>query len=423
MIDTRSIGTTLLTFLAFFPFIGVMPGVDVQPNFLLVAILVAFFGFSYIKVRTEALSLLFLMLVLCMARGLVDAQEVNISYLISFLAALITPVLIWYLVKAELFYIDLVMLKGFIFIYLIVAAIQHYYLPEFLAFLVQRDNVELLLESGRGVRSLTPEPSTFGRVLLALNILYVFILMVRKDDGFILKSFAVTFILVVSNYALSQSFYAVVFHALFCLALLLCLRFKFAVLVMVIVAILFPVLISFILASGDENGRFHYILNALINDIDIIMEQGAFSRVMNVPISIYGGLVHGPFGAGLDSEIVDGTFSIFGYPYNFVVGSRNLGGIIEFFLRLGILSIPFFALYMVLLVRIARFSYVYKSKRYRVGACFALALLLIGFFDGSPSNPTVWFLTFFIYNYVRQHGGSVMSRGDEGLLNEPRNFC
>jgi hypothetical protein len=76
--------------------------------------------------------------------------------------------------------------------YTLVGIIQLFILPGFLSFLVpHQGGAEELLLSGRGVSSLTPEPSYFGFIML----LYFFLGLLFKDKFLIILSFISIFIL------------------------------------------------------------------------------------------------------------------------------------------------------------------------------------------------------------------------------------
>ena len=153
----------------FFPYIGFINGLDLQPFFLASFAIYIFLNFFIIKIEKTHLMVLIIFLL----------------YVLSVTFYFQVPDLIDFLIMPVMFFIFLAIVLNndlfskhissnfvlsIIFIYLIVGFIQ-LFIPEFLAGLVARgtDSLEILSSTNRGVRSLCAEPSQFARLITSLS--------------------------------------------------------------------------------------------------------------------------------------------------------------------------------------------------------------------------------------------------------------
>lgn len=385
----------LLLFSIFFPYLGILQGADVQPTFILLASI--FFILIIKKTSLSAVIFLIMMLLLGLLVFLSEFDNAPSKLILVYVVSLLTPFFIFTFLSNGKSVVSLKFVYAALFIYISTGVIQLFY-PEFLSFLITRDNTEQLLASGRGVKSLTGEPSQFGRVLVLLNIVYLFerIIVLKSVD---LKScLRFSFFLIVVNVILTRSFYAFSIH------LMLVMFFSYYVskrylLFFVIVSILG---LTFTYNFIDQSSRFYIILNAISTNPDFIFSQGAIRRVLNVPISIYASYQYGLLGAGFSgSNLLISSLPFFGYEIPFAILGRNLGGFVEFYLRIGILSLPFFTVYFYYIYKCCFLKIGHHPKLISIGCFFAFSVLFLTLFDGSPSDPMKWYVFIYICMFFR----------------------
>lgn len=394
----RFLKILLIVFL-FFPFVGVIPGIDVQPLFFLYgSSLLTFLSLFKIKVPRKALITLITLFTLFFLRFFFELEHLNFRYISTYLISISTPFLIYTFIINDFLVINKRVVFYVLAIYLSIGAIQLYE-PDFLAWLVSRsvDQVQTLVRSGRGVRSLASEPSNFGKLITGLNILLIFFFLRDGKKSSIQNSINVSFLLVFLNAILAQSAYSVGFHLIFIFIYMLCLRkAKYLFWYGGFLGILF---IGYeILLYGLES-RLIKIFSALFNNPEFLMQQGAFKRLMNVPISIKNISFYGFLGAGNNPSTYYSSIYVIIGEYKYLASNRNLGGFIEYFLKFGLFSTPFYMVYTVILYRISRVKTFINNRKYNIGIFLSLALFIYSFQDGSPVNPITWFMILYIYHY------------------------
>lgn len=377
--------TTLL--LIFFPFIGFFPGTDVQPFYLLLSIIFLISISNKILLNQKDLFLIISSLLLIIIRGtLISDVEIHFVSLAKLLFSLLTPVTIFLLVKNRVFNIGntypiLIFSLGVI----IVVGFIQLFSPDFLTFLVSRseDSIERLINSGRGVRSLFPEPSSFGKQLILSNILLIFNSSKFRDK----HNFLFSLILLFCNLLLVRSAYSFAFHFILVLFYFVKPKYLFKFFLTIITILSF----YFLAGSGFEpiirTSRIFKIFNALLIEPEILMNQGAFKRLINIPITLNNLFNHyGILGSyGIEQNYYSSISTPIG-EYRYTASNRNLGGIIEYLLLYGIFSIPWiiWIFYKVL---------VPLNKKKSLLILYTLFLILQ---DGSTSNPFSWFTIFLI---------------------------
>lgn len=393
MIHSLSILEKAILFSIFFPYIGLMQGADVQPTFIL------FSGMLFLLlINKVSRSSLLLLLVMIISGFLVLFMGINLTpskLILVYIVSLLTPFFIYNFVINNKIVINLNFLYFILFIYLFIGVVQLFY-PEFLTFLVTRDNADQLIASGRGSKSLTGEPSQFGRVIMLINVLFLFQKIVINKNVNLKKYLYFSVVLLILNVFLSRSFYAFALH------FLIVFLFSYYVSKKYLVVFSFLSVFSLLLLYMyiDPSSRFYIILDALATNPDFIFSQGAIRRVLNVPISIYASYQYGAFGAGFSgSNLLVSSMPFFGYDIPFAIFGRNLGGLIEYYLRLGILSLPLFSVYFLLLLKSCSVKSFYKGKKNSIGYFFAFCVFILTFLDGSPSDPMKWYLLIYICLY------------------------
>jgi hypothetical protein len=181
----------LLIFFIFFPYLTPIDTPwSLQPNALFISIILL----MSVKHKKINLNILFLLVVgfVSLFISILTFSDV-INSIRSVANYISLPIIIWALTLINPSSDNI---KNFVkisaFTYIIVGIIQLFILPGFLSFLVpHQGGAEELLLSGRGVSSLTPEPSYFGFIML----LFFFLGFLFKDKLLIILSFASIFIL------------------------------------------------------------------------------------------------------------------------------------------------------------------------------------------------------------------------------------
>ena len=395
-----------LLFFALFPYIGFFPGVDVQPVFIFLALF--FLLISNVKVPLAGIVFLFLSSAVFGGRILFQHSPADLFSILSLSVGLVTPLVMFLLVRDRWNVLPVKILWLCLFLYLCVGVANLFY-PKFLAGLVQRDNIDLLLETNRGVRSLTGEPSDFGRIILVFNFLLVFQFLIVDKSKSVSWCFWSSIFLLALNVVLTQSFYAAAFHFAFLCLFVFFFSFKHAIFLLIFTGLGIGLLLP--LMGG---GRFALIYTALFEDFDLILQQGAFSRVVNVPISIVGGLLHGPFGAGVSDRVVSGTLDFGLFSYGFEVGERSLGGVVEYFLRFGVISLPVFMIYFYFVFSVAKVRVYLGRNRYLAGLFGSIMMFCLSFLDGSPANPLTWLCFFYVWAGLKSLSGASQGKGVPG---------
>lgn len=391
-------------FAILFPYVGFLPGFDVQPFFVpvvLLAITVANVTGSILFNKTAVtfiscglLLLLFRLLLQYLFSNTTDNTILSFSISVFHLLVILICALVVHnklvSVKPIYYYI------GFS-AYILIGFVQLFE-PDFLSFLVYRGYQELA-STGRGVRSLASEPAVFGNLLSIINILWVFIYTNhnKTPHGMLIVITSLFFLLV--NFLLAGSFYSIFYHAIIVALLIYYVKRYIIISISPLIGVL-VFEIYYLMQSGKTANigfdRFYDILLIIVNNPLQLYEQGAFLRVMNVPISIYGGLLHSIIGSGFaPSSMVYGEIvAISGVPYQFSLGDRAAGGVVELFLRLGVLSLPILYWYYTILKTISRYGIIVDNKYVNIGKWAAISLFLLGFTYNSMANPLLWLVTF-----------------------------
>jgi hypothetical protein len=211
--------------------------------------------------------------------------------------------------------------------------------------------------------------------------------------------------MLIATALLSQSTYAILQQsAVFMVCVLVVSRQLFVVLCLGLVWIV----VGFLMEIQAQGIRVVFILQTLLENPVLLYEQGAMLRVMNVPISLYGGILHGLFGAGFGSpEVVSGSIpALPGNPFAFEVADRNLGGAVELFLRLGIGAVPLLLFILLKTLRIGKGVCMLGTTKVRIGIPLAIVVFLTSFTYSSIGNPLIWLLFFYAidWQFVERNG-------------------
>lgn len=378
--------------LILFPFVGFFPGVDVQPFAFIFCFLVALVNFKKIIINYNFLFLFLYMLILVSIYTLFYVNELFFVKEIFFTLSFFT---IGILVKNKIISVERKHIKYCLIVYSFVGVVQ-LVTPEFLTFLVSRseEQVMMAVDSGRGVRSLTGEPSHLGKIYIILNFLLIcmYARKSQQNSNFRLhfyRIFGLSLIFFILNLLLAQSAYMLVMHLLMLSGFVLLVKARFFIMFL----FLGLALIVFYLNASDDSSRISFLYDIALNNPELLMQQGAFRRLVNIPIIFNNLTFFGPLGAGA-SELVFPTS--LGTPlgeYFYAARSRNLGGGFEYLLKYGLFAIPVFVFI------IYRLSWIFKIYSDKALSLFLFSFLFVILFqDGSFSNPLTLYLFYFATN-------------------------
>ncbi|OAH06920.1 hypothetical protein pfor_22c2456 [Rhodobacteraceae bacterium SB2] len=349
MVSVKRLASYLSLLLISFPYVGFIPNFDTQPLFVLPLILLTFFTkFSIFSV------LLFVSLAGIFLLGtLVNIDKHSARSLVHFCA----------LIAYFLIYINYEELKRFftekffrvvIYVYLAVGCVQLLFVTDFLTFLTSRSKTEALLafESGRGVVSLTAEPSHFGMTLLFLFLAYYLAVKIgspkNKMHHIAGSHIAVLLASFLGVILLSQSIYAIALFTILAFYVLFTER-KYYVLLFLVSCCIGVVL--YVLSLTIANLRILEMLQLLWLQPSLLLEQGAFARLMNIPRTLFGSYLFWPYGTGTSNP--DAVYFTISTPigdFYTSIRDRASGGLLEFVLIYGVFGLPIVLLFICVLL-------------------------------------------------------------------------
>lgn len=356
----------LFLFFLFFPYITLFESPwSLQPYAFFVSIILLFF-FKHYKINYNIIILIIVAFLSILISVLSLSNIINSLRSIANYISL--PIIIWALYKIKPTSKNIQpFVKITAYIYIIVGLIQLFIYPSFLTFLVpHQGNTENLLLSGRGVSSLTPEPSYFGFLML----LYFFIALLYKDKILIFLSSA-------SILLLAQSFSAIICLTITILLILSLKNIKY----FLITIILFVTLFLLILNITVENTRSFIIMQNIITN--------GFSTTIENDASATGRLYH------ITYPIVT-SFSHFFIPFGYNGlpngDTRILSGIAGAIYELGFFS---FIIFYVL------FNIIFKNNNIKLNLKVGIGIgLLLFILNANQFGMPIFcfILSFFLYN-------------------------
>lgn len=376
--------------LILFPFVGFFPGVDVQPFAFLFCFLVVIANFKKITIHYSFLFLFLYMLIIVLVYTLF---YVEMLFFIKEIFFALSFFVIGILVKSKIIMLKGKHLKYCFIIYSLVGCVQ-LVSPEFLTFLVSRseEQVMMAVDSGRGVRSLTGEPSHLGKIYVVLNFLliYAYARKCQHNNDFnthFYKVFGLSIIFFLLNLILARSAYMLVIHLMMLSGFVLLFRARFFFIFLFVA--MAPIV--FYLNISEDSSRISFLLNIALNNPELLMQQGAFRRLVNIPIIFNNLAFFGPLGAGASDMVFQTSLSTPLGEYFYLARSSNLGGGFEYLLKYGLFAIPAFAY---IAYRLLLLFKIYSNKALAFFLFSCLSVIL--FQDGSISNPLTLYLFYFV---------------------------
>ena len=393
---SRSFSFVLLLAI-FFCEVGVMSITDVQPNFLLLSLIGLGFWARSTKINVNTLTLFCICSLSLLMSFIVHQENVTGTYVFKYIASLITVFSCYLLCSNQRLNFSNKFLLTVGLVYFLVAFIQ-FIVPEFLTSLISRQQTTVdLRSSGRGMMSLTGEPSHFGKTVTIINILYVFKVLVKGEKliGNV-PLISASFILFLLNCALSQSFYACFFHFACLLVIVYMINRKLAIFYVGLTVFGVSSLVIFVNLDLPDL-RVFSVLTALLEEPEVLLKQGAALRVFNIPLNFYNLTYFGVLGSGNSEESFKGLVDVgIGY-LEYHVWNRLYGGFIEYVLKMGILSVPLVTGYIYMFIRISRIRFQIGRYRQVSGFIFSSMLLVLSLQDGSPASPLMIFASIYVY--------------------------
>ena len=340
----------ILLILLLFPYVGFVQGVDIQPLAGVAAILLAVFKLV-VKRKTPRIlgvfmftivSVLFSTLISIYLQGIPHSSFVSMLFHLLMICSL-------FILKEEI--IPLLTLRFVwlvVSIYTCVGVLQIFIDESILSSAVYR-GYQSLADTGRGVRSLASEPSTLGYTLALLNAL----MLLRAKQDKRSKVFLVSLLFLFVNAFISRSAWAIFIHIM---PIWLFLFFKWKKFFLMSIGIA-PLLVALIANSTDEV-RLFYLFNALLKNPELLMAEGAMKKVLNVPISLLLGATNGMLGMSYLGNLKELNIMLPG-GYFFVerFGNKNMGGVLEFWIQLGLFSTPILYFLVLTIKRCLSLSY------------------------------------------------------------------
>jgi len=396
---TNIYGSLLLPL--FFPFVGFFPGIDTQPIFLIAALLIFLLLLKHIKCNVTFVIVFLISVISIVSRFLFELSYLDFKYVSTYLAALLTFFLIYIAIDNGYLKPTVKFVLFVSFSYFLIGVIQ-LFIPDFVAILVHRsaEHAFSYAGSGRGVRSLTGEPTALGKMFTTLNVLFVFLIytsdVIKKHRAALMA--CLMFFL--ASAMLSRSAYALAIHLILIFILIFFVNKKLFFTIAAIISILMTSLLSYLYLYADI--RAINLLSQLLTEPDLLLKQGAMRRVMNVPISLNNLQYFGYFGAGNSPDSFNASLSTPIGSIDYVAFKRNLGGFVEFILKFGVFSIPLISIYFYMCFKVFLITFYVNNKKFRIGIFLVCAIFLLTLQDGSPVVPLSWFLLVYLYLYRRQ---------------------
>lgn len=388
--------------IAYFQFVGPVPGIDLQPIFFLFALAGLLIFMADATVPLGTVMVLSVSAVLIISRVLIFDDNVDLRYISIYLFALLAIFFFFCLFSITRIGISSRLLEAVFFIYAFVGLVQ-FAQPDFLSWTVHRSELAAFsyAETGRGVRSLTGEPAALGKVFSTINVLYVLAILTQGGRGRKTRILIFSAISLAATVFISRSAYAIGIHSiLFSLLFFLINRRGFYIACVVIFsvgAVILPLILGFL--EKVEGVRAVNIFMGLLNNPDVVLAQGAIRRVLNIPISLNGLYMYGLAGSGNSSQVFQSSVWTPLGMLNYEAHSRAMGGFIEFLFRFGLFSVPLIIFYLFIGLRVAFVQVLVGGGRCRIGLYFSAAILLLSMQDSSPALPMSLLMVVALYSF------------------------
>jgi hypothetical protein len=346
-IELISISEWLFLFFCFFPYIKILPlGTDSQPTALLISF-VLFFLHIKNKVSKDfvylCITFLFSMCIL-----FVDPSFNSLRSFGTYVSVFFIPIATFWLLKNKEG-LDFILFKRIVYIWFFVGAVQLFFYPDFLSFLIPRGNVEHLLETGRGVLSLAPEPTYYGIICILLLIIG----HLNFESNKLLYRIDLILLIQVIFLAKSSLSIMILFGSVLFYCLVIFLKQKIVNKLKTIFVLSLLLLVTYYLLltliAGENSSRVISLLRLLFESpsLFLVLDESVNERFIHLFFPIYGfitniGFPHfyNEFGNYLSEIIVEGKFDNYFIDYDSSKVTRIMSGIGSGLFELGIFFIP-----------------------------------------------------------------------------------
>tara|TARA_B110000211_G_scaffold206965_1_gene242424 strand:- start:3179 stop:4402 length:1224 start_codon:yes stop_codon:yes gene_type:complete len=395
--NNKNLFSLLLVWTLLFPYVGWFSGIDTQPLFILFSSVFIILNIS--NVSKNPLNIWFLISCIFCFLSIIISQLVYLEsfdfiYLITYVVVVITI----FNIKLLLDLGEIEVNKNHIYIallvYVLVGFIQSF-IPDFLAFMVSRsiESVYTFAETGRGVRSLSAEPATLGKLF---NYFYVLLIVMYFKSGNISfnKISSLTILFLIIHVLIPRSAYALMTFLIIAMSLFAVIKVRYFILTSLLLFLTFSIFYSS--TEVTSGGRIITLIHNLIHNPELLLEQGAMRRLLNIPISLYNLGYYGFVGSGSSASTWITSMPTPIGDLNYLVHSRNLGGFIEFILVLGVLSLPFVSIYSYYFFSIFKVKSKIADNTIYLGIWLFIVFFLLILQDGAVTLPLAWFFIFYI---------------------------
>lgn len=384
----------VILYLALFQYVGVFPGIDTQPNFIVFAIL-SFFLLSY-SISINELFFGVVISLFILVGFLFHSNDMTMKFAATYIVSVVTAFFSYVGVKKGYWVYSYKVIAISLTIYVIFAVFQFIW-PDFGSFLVTRSEEAALSlsQSGRGVRSLTGEPAHFGKIIFIMNIMFVSLLSFNKDNS--KKIILISFLCFILNAVLSRSSYSVFFHFISIVILVCTLNkkvFFYGLITLILASIGVIYSINVISYEVLNEIRIFRIFYSLVYDLDYILSQGAVFRLLNIPVTLNNMSFFPFFGSGASQEVFDASLNLGIAEIQYFARGRVYGGILEFVLKFGVFGIPMVILVVFSIIHIVYYEKLKLDNQLKLTFYYFYVLVVLFFQDGSMSQPLLWILIF-----------------------------
>lgn len=387
----------LLALTILFPEVGLVSFSDVQPNFFVLSVFCIIVFASRFRLSRSVILYFAVCFIFLLLSFITHQDNITWLYVIKYSISLLTVFFCYILCVNNIVVISNKLIIISALIYLFVGAMQ-YVIPDFLTSLVTRDlTTSNLASSGRGMMSLTGEPSHFGKTITILNVLFVFKALVEGRKAHNYRSLQlVSIVLFILNCLISQSTYACFFHFICLIGIFYILNRRLAYIFIVSVFFGAVSVISFLSLVFPE-ARIAQILNLILTNPELLLQQGAILRALNVPLTFVNLSYFGLWGTGNSSLIFLGQVDLGVGILEYIVWNRLYGGFIEYVLKMGVLSFPLIFGYLYVMLTIARIKFSINGHLRSGGIIFAAILFMLSLQDGSLASPLMIFTVIYVF--------------------------
>jgi hypothetical protein len=313
-IKYKDIKYYIYIFICFFPFLSILRlQTDSQPNALIFSIIILAFNFKFLYNNLPKI-FLYLLLFLSITTIILMLSKINKDVLLSYIvyiSLLLIPFTV-YITLLRINGLKYIFYKYCVYIWFVVGFVQKYFLTSFLSFLTYRSAGSNFM--GRGVASLSPEPTFYGTICLLLLVIYL-INFSSKNDYFIIILIGYQLVFL----SISTTVLILLIGSFFIFILTQLTKLKVREYGFILFFLLILIAQYYIFFDFWEKTRFYTIMNLILENPELILIDQSINERINhafFPImSLFDnyGLPHqfGTFPKYIEQKINTGKYDIF----------------------------------------------------------------------------------------------------------------